>query len=85
MRDVEAGRVDTAREMDEIVQRIFAAMTMRACVPVRHGRGDEDEVQARIVFLQSCCKSCDLWLRGEDADALVRLLTSSSSTGSSRS
>jgi len=69
--------VDTAREMDEIVQRIFAAMTMRVCAPVRHGCHEDGELQARIVFLESCCKSCEISLRVEDADALVRLLTGS--------
>ena len=66
---------DTAREMDEIVQRIFTAMTMEACVPLRQGCSADDAVQARIVFLESCCKSCEISLRVEDADALVRLLT----------
>ena len=66
---------DTAAEMDEIVQGIFAAMTACHCSPIAGQRQLAHAVHARIVFIRSCCKTCEILLGPEDADELTRLLT----------
>jgi chemotaxis protein CheX len=65
--------------MDAIVQQIFTVMTAGECFPVDMRFDPPPDLHARIVFLRSCCKTCEILLTHEDADALTRLLTGSDS------